>query len=97
MCIRDSGKTVYAIVRADDLNKVEAAASVGLTTVDYGVTRVPDLTESLQTKPLAVTSAIVVNGYTPYPEEAADFAKYLTYDYAVNLYSMVNRMSARCV
>ncbi|MBU9747003.1 extracellular solute-binding protein [Lachnospiraceae bacterium ASD3451] len=89
------GKTIYAIVRADDLNKMEAAASVGLTTVDYGVARVPDLTESLQTKPLAVTSVVVVNGYTPYPKEAADFAKYLTYDYAVNLYSMVNRMSAR--
>lgn len=89
------GKTIFAIVRADDLTKLETAVSVGLTQVNYGIAKVPALTDALQTKPLAVTSSIVVNGYSGDPESAAEFARFLTYDYAANLNPMANRAAAR--
>lgn len=61
----------------------------------YGIAQVPDLTEELATKGLSVTNSVVVNAYSGQRELAKSFARYLTWDKAVDLYALTNKMPAR--
>lgn len=61
----------------------------------YGIAQVPDLTEELHTKGLSVTNSVAVNAYSRERDLAKDFAKYLTYDKADDLYTMANKMPVK--
>lgn len=61
----------------------------------YGIATVPDLTEELQTKGLSVTNSVVVNAYSKNRDRAKEFAKYITYDKADELYAKANKMPVR--
>ena len=61
----------------------------------YGIAQVPDLTEGLHTKGLSVTNSVAVNAYSRERELAKDFAKYLTYDKADDLYTMTDKMPVK--
>ncbi len=61
----------------------------------YGIAKVPDLTEELQTRGLSVTNSVVVNAYSKERDLAKKFAKYLTYDKAEDLYTLSNKMPVK--
>lgn len=96
------GKTVYAIIRDDSIEDLDAkiqeaaaAGGEGASQVSYGIAMVPDLTPELQVRPLSITHSIAVNGYTKEPKEAKKFAEYLTVKQAERLYGVTGNYPAK--
>lgn len=95
------GKIVYTIATTDAIAKIEAAkteggfASAEGVPYEYEVTAVPGLNETLATRSLSVTYGVVVNGYSEKKEIANDFAKFLTYDKADELYDRTGKASTK--
>ena len=59
----------------------------------YGVGDIPNLSEELVTRGLSVTNSIVVNSYSPNRTYAKDFAHYLSYEKADQLYDQTGKVS----
>lgn len=59
----------------------------------YGVGDIPNLTDDLLTRGLSVTSAIVVNSYSPNRTYANDFAHFVSYERADRLYEQTGKVS----
>ncbi len=59
----------------------------------YGVGDIPNLSETLETRGLSVTNSIVVNNYSPNRGYANDFAHYLSYQKADELYDKTGKVS----
>lgn len=59
----------------------------------YGVGDIPNLSEELVTRGLSVTNSIVVNNYSKYTGYANDFAHYLSYERAADLYKQTGKVS----
>ena len=59
----------------------------------YGVGDIPNLSEELITRGLSVTNSIVVNNYSKYTGYANDFAHYLSYERAEELYKQTGKVS----
>ena len=59
----------------------------------YGVGDIPNLSEELITRGLSVTNSIVVNNYSKYTGYANDFAHYLSYERAEDLYKQTGKVS----
>ncbi len=71
------GKIVYTVATSDALSKIETAKAEGNFAYEYGVSVLPDVSESLSSASLSVTQCVVVNGYSVKKEMANDFAVYL--------------------
>lgn len=89
------GKTVFTVATTDAISKLERAKENGEFTYDYGVTTLPDVSALRSSRTLSVTNAIVVNGYSDKKAIANDFAKYLAYDTAGDLYERTDKIAAR--
>lgn len=90
-----NGKMVFTVATTDAVFKLEDAKADGLFDYEYGVTTLPDINEELGTRPLSVTSCVVVNGYALDHRQAAnDFAHYLTVQNADQLYGRTSKVSA---
>ncbi|MBR1693237.1 MAG: sugar ABC transporter substrate-binding protein [Lachnospiraceae bacterium] len=89
------GKTVFTVATTDAISKLERAKESGEFTYDYGVTTLPDVSPERGSRTLSVTNAIVVNGYSDKKAVANDFAKYLAYDTAQELYDRTDKIAAR--
>lgn len=61
----------------------------------YGIAQVPALTSELATKGLSVTNSVVVNAYSPQRELSKNFARYLTFEKADDLYTLAEKMPVR--
>lgn len=72
------GKIVYTVVTSDALSKIEAAKEEGNFDYEYGMSMLPDVSDTLESASLSVTQCVVVNGYSTQKEMANDFAVYLT-------------------
>lgn len=72
------GKIVYTVVTSDALSRIEAAKEEGNFDYEYGMSMLPDVSETLHSASLSVTQCVVVNGYSTQKEMANDFAVYLT-------------------
>ena len=59
----------------------------------YGVGDIPNLSEDLITRGLSVTNSIVVNNYSANRAYANDFAHYLSYEKAEDLYEQTGKVS----
>lgn len=59
----------------------------------YGVGDIPNLSEELVTRGLSVTNSIVVNNYSKHTGYANDFAHYLSYERAEDLYEQTGKVS----
>ena len=59
----------------------------------YGVGDIPNLSEALITRGLSVTNSIVVNNYSANRAYANDFAHYLSYEKAEDLYEQTGKVS----
>ncbi len=88
------GKLVFTIATTDAIAKIEEAKKEGKFTYDYGITTLPDLNDTLQSKSLSVTNAIVINGYSQKKELANQFAEFLTSDNAASLYKKTGKIAA---
>ena len=89
------GKTVFAVATTDAISKLERAKENGEFAYEYGVTTLPDVSATRASRTLSVTNAIVINGYSEKKAIANDFAKYLSYDMAGELYERTDKIGAR--
>ena len=88
------GKVVFTIGTTDVCEKLARAKEEGSLTFEYGIARIPDVSEKLQSRALSVTNGVVVNGYSEHKELANRFAAYLTGECALSLYERTGRMSS---
>ncbi len=88
------GKIVFTIGTTDVLAKLEEAKANGEFAYEYGIAKMPQVSEELSSRSMSVTNAVVVNGYSEQMELANKFATYLTGEYADTLYERTGKMSA---
>ena len=86
------GKMVYTTATSDIIKTLDAAKEEGTFTFDYGLVEIPDLNEELQTRNLAVTNTVVVNGFSDRKEDANKFASYLTTEASSSLYEKTGKI-----
>ncbi len=89
------GKIVMTVATSDAVARLEEAKADGTFVYEYGITKMPDLTENLEGRSLSVTNGIVVNGYSEKAQKANDFAAYLTKDHADELYAGTGKIASR--
>jgi maltose-binding protein MalE len=83
------GKTVFVL---GDTSYISVLAQSGMT--DYGVAKLPMLSEALDSRDIAVTDVAVVNGFSKKQEAAAKFVHALTVEYASYLYELTEKIPA---
>ena len=88
------GKIMFTIGTTDVVKRLEEAKADGSMAFNYGIARMPDVSDELKSRSLSVTGAAVVNGYTEHKELADRFAAYLAEGYAVGLYDRSGKMPA---
>ncbi|MCI2048184.1 MAG: extracellular solute-binding protein [Lachnospiraceae bacterium] len=86
-----SGKVVFTTATTDAVEKIKQAADKGTFTGDYGVTKVPDITDSLKTKGLSVTQCIAVNGYSEQQDACNSFIRYMIFDHNTDFYDRTGK------
>lgn len=84
-----TNKLLYTIVKASDLSSLNESG------VEYGICKVPDLTQDLQAKGMSTTQLAVVNPYSSNVAVAKSVAKALTYDYAYEITELTDYPSTR--
>ncbi len=89
-----SGKVMFTIGGSNLLNTVEQAKADGTFTGEYGVASIEMLNDTLEYKPLSVTTAVVVNEYSEKQEVAEDFAQFVACEYIDNLYARSGKLCA---
>ncbi len=89
------GKTVFTIATTDAVGRLDAAKEAGEFLFEYGVAVIPDINIDYKSRGLSVTNAVVINGYSEKQEKANDFAKYIAYDKAEDLYKRGGKIPAR--
>ena len=90
------GKIVYTVATTDALSRLEKAREEGDFTYEFGVTRVPDVSEELESASLSVTQCVAVNGYSMKKGMANDFAVYLTQYDTDGLYARTGKLPVFC-
>lgn len=86
------GKIVYTVATSDALSKLQKAKEEGDFSFEYGVSRVPDVSEELRSASLSVTQCVAVNGYSLKKDMAKDFAVYLTMYHTDELYARTGKL-----
>ncbi len=61
---------------------------------EYGFAKVPYVKETLKSRALSVTDAVVINGYSVNKEAAEKFAKFISMDCASRLYQRTGRLAS---
>ena len=89
------GKILMTVATSDAIGKLEQAKEEGAFAYEYGIARMPDLTEQLEGRALSVTNGVVINGYSEKTEIANDFAAFLTKDQADGLYENTGKIASR--
>lgn len=86
------GKIVYTVATSDALSKLQKAKEEGDFAYEFGVSRVPNVSDELKSASLSVTQCVAVNGYSPKKEMANDFAVYLTQAATDELYTRTGKL-----
>lgn len=89
------GKLVFTVATTDAIAKVEEAIAEGNFNYEYGITVLPDVNDTLTSKSLSVTNALVINGFSEHKEEANAFASYLLTNDTENFYPKTGKLSAQ--
>ncbi len=89
-----SGKVMFTIGGTNMLNTLEKAKTEGVFVGEYGITSIEMLNDTLKFKPLSVTTVAAVNEYSDKQEAAEDFARFITVEYADNLYARSGKLCA---
>ena len=83
------------LFRSDAILKLEVAKAEGLFPYEYSIAHLPNVSDELTSRSLSITNCVVVNGYSDNEIEANDFAKYLSYDHAEELYDKSGKIPSR--
>jgi len=86
------GKLVFTIATTDILQRLEQAKADGTFAYNYGVAKLPDVSDSLKSRALSVTNAVAINGFSEHKDLANEFAEYLTRAYSHELYARSGKM-----
>lgn len=89
------GKTVFTIATSDVVTTLENAKEDGTFLYDYGVALVPAMSETLDTRSMSETNAVVISPYAnEHSKVANDFAYFMTTAYVPDLYTKSGKVSA---
>ncbi len=88
------GKVVFTIATTDVVKRLEDARAEGRLGFEYGITRMPWVSEELKSRSMSVTNVVAINGYSRHKELANRFAAYLTEECADYLYGRTGKISA---
>lgn len=87
------GRLVFTIGTTDVVKKLEQAKQDGILVYDYGVAKLPDVSETLKSRTLSVTDALAINGFSEHKDLANRFAEFLTRANTPDLYSKSGKMA----
>ena len=88
------GRLVFTIANTDVLRKLEEAREEGTFVYDYGVAKLPDVSNTLKSRTLSVTYAMAINGFSEHKDLANQFAEYVTRAYTPEMYQRSGKMAA---
>lgn len=88
------GKIVFTIATTDIVERLAAAEEEGSLAFEYGIARLPQVSEALDSRAMSVTNVVAVNGYSQHTELANRFAAYLVGECADSLYGRTGKVSA---
>lgn len=89
------GKIVFTVATTDAISKLEAAKRDGTFAYEYGMAPIPQVSDTLSSRSLSVTNAVVVNGFSGQGELANDFASYLIEHQDKDFYSITDKIAAK--
>lgn len=87
------GRLVFTIGTTDVVKKLEQAKQEGVFVYDYGVAKLPDVSDALESRTLSVTNALAINGFSEHKDLANRFAEYLTRANTPEFYSKSGKMA----
>ncbi len=86
------GKLIFATATSDIIKRLEDAKANGDFPYEYGVAMIPDLSDSMESRSLSVTEALVINGFSAKKSDAEDFAQFLSVKHAYDLYDRTGKI-----
>lgn len=89
------GKIVFTVATTDAIKKLEKAKQEGSFAYEYAMAEIPQVSDTLASRSLSVTNALVINGLGKNTELANDFATYMIEHQDASFYSMTDKIAAR--
>ena len=89
------GKIVFTVATTDAVSRIEEAKANGKFAYEYGITTLPNVNDTILSRGVSVTSAVVVNGYSEKKKEANAFARELTAGADQTLFQKTGKVAAR--
>lgn len=74
-----SGSTVFTIASTDAVETIQDRIDAGESDVNYMVTTIPDLTDTLTSRTMSITDCLIVNGYSEHESEANSVARWILF------------------
>ena len=90
-----NGKIAFTVATTDVIEKLERAKQNGKFKFEYRVCPMPMVSDTLPSKPLSVTNALFVCGYSDNRERAEDFASYVINDIDADFYRTTGKLAAK--
>ena len=88
------GKLVFTVATTDAISKINEEKAKGNFKFEYGVTVLPDISDTLKARGLSVTDVIAVNGYSKKKDMANAFASYVSSN-SDSLYEKAGKLSCK--
>ena len=88
------GKLVFTIGTSDVLQRLDKAKADGTFPYEFGIAKLPDVSETLKSRTLSVTNAVAINGFSEHKDLANRFAEFVTRAYSTELYPRSGKMAA---
>lgn len=89
------GKIVFTVATTDAINRLKQAKEKGEFQYEYAITAIPQVSDTLASRSLSVTDAIVINGYSESGEAANRFASYLIANQGEDFYTLTDKIPAK--
>lgn len=89
------GKIVFTVATTDAITKLEAAKQNGTFAYEYAMAPIPQVSDTLTSRSLSVTNAVVINGLSEKGDLANDFASYLIAGQDKDFYSITDKIAPK--
>ena len=89
------GKIVFTVATTDAINRLKQAKEKGEFQYEYAITAIPQVSDTLASRSLSVTDAVVINGYSELEAEANRFASYLIANQGEDFYTLTDKIPAK--
>lgn len=89
------GKIVFTVATTDAIAKLESAKQTGAFQYEYAMAPIPQVSDTLTSRSLSVTNAVVINGFSEKEEEANAFANYLITNQETDFYTLTDKIPAK--